>query len=203
MFSQEEIIALKRLNQSIIFRPLPMDRQESQRQGNFMWCSDWWHIEVLKCLFHGADTYLGDPPPRRLKNNPLYSPSATVETAEKKLLMLELLKKYAHFSDTLFICEVGRGIDLLLAYFVKPWKKIICYDNNPYILDEVKLYFDRFDLPLELIHKNSGDFDFDVFPDKMIMIGNHLKLGEEIKKKLNTRGNILTIFDGEIHGPTA
>ena len=40
-------------------------------------------IEILKYLFLGEDTYFKELPPRRLRNNPLWSKEAVKEKADK------------------------------------------------------------------------------------------------------------------------
>lgn len=72
-FNAEDILKFKRYCQEICFKPLPLSAQACQRQGTYLWCLDWEMIELLKCLFNGSGAYLGDPPPRRLRNNPLWS----------------------------------------------------------------------------------------------------------------------------------
>jgi hypothetical protein len=74
--------ALKRYCQSIINNPAPLDGQPHTREGMKLWCKDWEIIEVLKCLFLGTSTYRADPPPRRLKQNPLWDQQAIISKAE-------------------------------------------------------------------------------------------------------------------------
>jgi len=69
MPSQEEILKLKTFCQKITYTPRPLDAQPCKRQGASVWCEDWEIIEILKYLFHGKETYYGDPEPRRLKHN--------------------------------------------------------------------------------------------------------------------------------------
>jgi len=197
MFSPEQIRALKIFNQSITMRPIPIDQQEVIRNGKDIWCADWWTIEVLKCLFNGEEMYRADPPPNRLKHNKLWSMEQIVTAKDAKLGMLKLLGENKDFSDTLWICEVGRGIDILLASFVKPWKKIVCYDSNEYILEEVNLYFKgQLGLPIETFRMNSGNFDFNTVTEKVVMVANITRLGEPQKELIKNKDNILEIFDG-------
>lgn len=197
MFTLEQIRELKIFNQSITMRPIPIDKQEAVRKEKDIWCADWWTIEVLKCLFNTEPVYRLDPPPNRLKNNKIWSMEQIVSNANHKLQMMKIMEENKDFSDTLFICEVGRGIDLLLASFIKPWKKIVCYDNNEYILEEVNLYFkDKLGLPVETFRMNSGNYDFNAVTEKVIMIANITRMGEEQKALIKTKENILPIFDG-------
>ena len=72
-FTPAELIKLKRFCQEIISSPRPLDDQPSQKSGIYLWCEDWEIIEILKYFFLGREVYYLDPPPNRLKNNPLFS----------------------------------------------------------------------------------------------------------------------------------
>ena len=82
MFKSEEILALKLFCQEICTRPRPLDIQPCKREGIFLWCQDWELIEICKYLFNGKDAYYGDPPPNRLKFNPLWSKDDIATKAE-------------------------------------------------------------------------------------------------------------------------
>jgi len=82
MFSQSDTLALKTYCQSITIKPRRFDQQSFKREGVFLWCDDWEIIEILKYLFHGKEVYYGDPPPNRLKNNPLWSKEDIEKKAE-------------------------------------------------------------------------------------------------------------------------
>ena len=83
----DDIIKLKRFCQEIISKPRPMEDQPSERRDGFLWCRDWEIIEILKYLFLGHDIYMMELPPRRLKNNPLWSKA---EIEKKASLLLPL-----------------------------------------------------------------------------------------------------------------
>ena len=85
MFTDDEILQLKRYLQTIIDKPRRMDEQPHRREGVFLFCEDWEIIEILKYLFNGAPTYDADPPPNRLKHNPLWSKAAIAAQAEQLL----------------------------------------------------------------------------------------------------------------------
>lgn len=82
-YSVEDIIKIKRFNQSIIDNPLPFDKQKIERDGDRVWCKDWEIIEICKYIFNGHEGYMGDPPPNRLKNNPLWSKNNIINEALK------------------------------------------------------------------------------------------------------------------------
>ena len=82
MFDASDILKLKTYCQVICMQPRPIDSQSYKREGIFLWCEDWEMIEILKYLFNGKDMYYTDPPPNRLKNNPLWSKDEIVKKAE-------------------------------------------------------------------------------------------------------------------------
>ena len=89
MFNAEEILALKIYCQHITMNPRPMGVQVFKRDGNHIWCDDWEIIEILKYLFNGSHMYNEDPPPNRLKNNPLWSKEEIVSKAEALITELQ------------------------------------------------------------------------------------------------------------------
>ena len=72
MLNDQDILKIKRYCQEIINRPRPIEDQAHRKQGGCLWCRDWEIIELTKYLFNGRSAYFGDPPPNRLKNNPLW-----------------------------------------------------------------------------------------------------------------------------------
>ena len=81
----EANLTLRRFCQEITYKPRPLDAQNCDRSGVHIWCEDWEMIEITKYLFLGAETYFAELPPRRLRNNPLWSKEAVKDKAEKLL----------------------------------------------------------------------------------------------------------------------
>lgn len=79
----KDMIRLRNYCQVIISQPRALDAQPSVREGVHLWCEDWELIEILKFMFLGKETYLIEPPPNRLKNNPLWSKENIIKMAEK------------------------------------------------------------------------------------------------------------------------
>jgi hypothetical protein len=67
--------------QEITYKPRMLDAQPCERSGAHIWCEDWKIIEILKFLFLGEDCYMRELPPRRLRNNPLWSKEAIKKEA--------------------------------------------------------------------------------------------------------------------------
>lgn len=86
MFTRDDEIALRNYCQVVIMKPRRMEDQPHVRQGIHLWCDDWEIIEILKYFFNGREGYFGDPPPNRLKKNPLWSKEDIASKAEQMLV---------------------------------------------------------------------------------------------------------------------
>lgn len=174
--------------------PVSFENQEKRNR----WCCDWWSIEVLKCLYWGVDVYRLDPLPNRLKNNPGFCGREEIVTyAGRKIKTAENLEKVKDLADTLYVCEVGRGLDILVALSVKSWKRIICYDTNQYYLDMINAHFPG--QPIEPFLANSGNMDFKKIEDQVILIADNHRIGEEGIKDILDNPNIKSaIIEGEL-----
>ena len=82
MFSEDDILKLKKFCNEVTTNPRAIGDQPHTREHGRLWCDDWEIIEVLKYLFNGRELYIGDPPPNRLKNNPLWSKEDIMQKAE-------------------------------------------------------------------------------------------------------------------------
>lgn len=73
MFNDEDRLKFKLFCQQVTLHPKPLFMQSYRKQEGFIWCPDWEVIELCKFFFNGEGAYMGDPPPNRLKGNPLWS----------------------------------------------------------------------------------------------------------------------------------
>jgi hypothetical protein len=87
--NESDIHKMKLFCQAVIDKPLPLDEQITHRENGCLWCTDWRIIEICKYIFNGRDMYINDPPPNRLKNNPLWSKEAIMEEAESLMSVLK------------------------------------------------------------------------------------------------------------------
>lgn len=150
-FNETQLTSIKNYCQRIIERPLPRGVQKWVTDGKHCWCEDWEAIEICKYLFNGREAYIGDPPPNRLKDNPLWSKEEIMAKGE------QFISYYRSFSARDLTCKdavlqgVGRGMLVLIASIVEPaFESIKCYDTNPAMLKEIRIYFhDRLLLPVE------------------------------------------------------
>ena len=81
MYDREEIRIFENFLQRIIEKPRSMPDQPHTIQDGFIWCDDWRIIEILKYFINGPEMYANDPPPNRLKKNPLWNQSLIVAEA--------------------------------------------------------------------------------------------------------------------------
>ncbi|HLB58440.1 MAG TPA: hypothetical protein VJL60_06465, partial [Gammaproteobacteria bacterium] len=81
MFDKEEIHMFNNYLQSVIEKPRPIEAQPHVIRNGCIWCDDWKIIEILKYFINGPEMYAADPPPNRLKNNPLWSKEEIVQMA--------------------------------------------------------------------------------------------------------------------------
>lgn len=165
VWTDNGIRSLQEFCQQIIFRPIPLDEQVTIRDGEKIWCQDWEIIELCKCLWHGEEVYRGDPPPNRLKNNPLWSKDVIVEKARKKHIMCDLLRSDANKDiQNLIVMDCGRGLDVLLAAMTRSFNSIVACDTNIAMLDEVEFYFKhRYPLPVVTRNTDTRPVESNVF----------------------------------------
>lgn len=83
MLNDSDIHKLKNFCQIIIEKPRPMHAQPFKVLNGKFWCEDWEIIEILKYFFNGESMYLTDPPPNRLKNNPLWERNRIIFQARR------------------------------------------------------------------------------------------------------------------------
>jgi hypothetical protein len=84
--TESEIYRLKDyLQEGIINHPRPFEEQPHGRLDKYLFCEDWEFMEILKYLIIGKEGYLLEPPPKRLKENPLWSQTEIPDKAEKLL----------------------------------------------------------------------------------------------------------------------
>jgi len=83
MFDAAQTLEFLKYIQQVTERPRRMDQQWHRRESNFLWCDDWEILEILKYYVNGPQGYAGDPPPNRLKNNPMFDKEQIAKQAEQ------------------------------------------------------------------------------------------------------------------------
>lgn len=148
MFTPQEILAIKNFCQFVIERPIPMDEDGLVVKDGFLWCGEWETIEILKVMFNGEE-YVGDPPPNRLKNNPLWSKEDMIKKAGEYMSSFQRFRATGPEIEEVVIHDCDRGLGVLMATIARPWKKITCVGKSKVKLEGIRIHFkDRMGLPI-------------------------------------------------------
>jgi len=144
-----------------------------------------WTIEVVKCLLHKDEYRLSS----RLEDNRHCSIDRIKRDAAIKRSTYDNINKVLKTQPckSLLVCEVGRGLDIVMALAIQKWGKIYCYDHVDYSreLD----YFPS----VEFSRQSSTAFNPNRLPEDVIMIMNH-----SICKPFKNDKIIASIVDGEL-----
>lgn len=172
--------------------------QEKTGRGEKYWTADNWTAGVAECLMVGIDKYKTDVLPYKTYQRDL------IIASKQKLLMLENLEKIKDDAEYLFIAEVGRGLDILIANSVKEWSGIYCYDHVNY----EKYLKESFGDVVTFVQKKSISFDISEINQKSIMIFNMNsttpvptiveRMGNSINKYINYERIVHIILNGEL-----
>ena len=159
--------------------PLPLYVQDHYGDigTRHFWCSDWWTEELIKCLLIGMVKYREMERPKKLQGNNKFVPEHIIETARGKWNTMRTIARTKCTCDNLFVCEVGRGIDIIMASFVKHWAKVICYDYitpHGHLIEE---YFgERMGIKIDFTTVKSEEYPFDTIDEDVILIANNTKI---------------------------
>ena len=155
--------------------------QEQCGTGDNYWNADYWTIEVTRCLLLGNDYFI----PERFKGNKFADPNRIKKDSDIKQSILDILKKIKDDANCLLVCEVGRGLDILIANMVKEWDKIYCYDQVNY-----DMYLNIFN-NISFIQKGTAVFMPEFIKEKYIVIMNHSIYSYDKFKNMNSVHGII------------
>ena len=115
-----------------------------------------------------------------------------------KLRMHEILSDVADMAPNLFIAEIGRGLDLLLALTVKSaWHRIRCYDLVDLHREALISFFS--DHTVEFLRADSREFDFGTIGDNTILVASQHNIPPSaIEQILRNEQIVCAIVDGEL-----
>ncbi len=168
-----------KLAQSIIYNPIMWDIQEARGElpPPVIWTADESAIETCKMMMLGKEDYYKDPIPLRMfiNNKPIFHKEEIESRVTYKVKMLEILTQIKNSADNLLLCEVGRGMDILIVNYIKNWSSIICYDSNINVIEKTQLYFSGYK-NISFLVKNSSFFEFDKIDKPTILIGNEIHI---------------------------
>lgn len=201
-FTEQEIRQIQLLGISIGNNIIPLEYKDHYMTSKGqMWDIDTYIHGVCKCLSMTNEEFLKYYETRKYDDNTMCS---NLELFFKicyqyKVNSFLKLREVCDFADHIFIVEAGRGIDVLLASFVKKWNTIDAYDQDKSVLFEMNKYFrGQLNLPFFPLQINTFDFNFGSINEKTIIFGTCHNLNDSIKKQIKENGNLLAILDGEI-----
>lgn len=183
---------MKDLLKYVLENQVAFSNQESVVKDGHAWCADWWTVEICRCLILGDEEFIKRPS-LYLEHNLLENKYEITREAGLKRTMMKTLKEHKDFSDSILFCEVGRGIDIVLAKQIKNWKKIICYDNNQFIVEKVKEFFPE----VNCSYISTDFFDFSGIAELTILIAHKTRIRNREKEVVNNK-NLLKIIDGAL-----
>ena len=125
--------------------------------------------------------------------------SAARRLVNHKRLMLNTLRKN-EFPDNLLVCEVGYGIDIVVAMMAKDWKEIRCYDRCGGFKEGLLNFFTkRYGLNIKFERSISTMFRFDEIKNDTVVISNttHIYIDEE-SERIRKNEKLIYLRDGSI-----
>lgn len=173
---------------------LPFDQIDHLLRGR--WSSDAWTLETCRCLSNPGQYKVPLRKKYGMRKPHFNSPPiiSILNWTERKLkLHAELILK-ADQAENLFVCETGRGIDVLLALLVKPWKTITCYDYKESHKAPLETAFKGF--PLEFFTADSRELDFGSIqrPRTLLIAQDHSIPQSGIQRILENKNITVPIF---------
>ena len=149
------------------------------------WCSDWWTEEVTRCLLVGIRTYRGLERPDKLYGNEFFVQEHIVNCAKQKLLMMRSLSKIKNEANKLLVCEVGRGLDILVASLVQNWTKVISYDRIVMHGRLISEYFGMgMGMEIDFRAETSERFPFDSINEDIILVANGTQIQNDVARAI-------------------
>lgn len=124
--------------------------QEAQGYGSQRYTADMWTLEVCECLL-GMDCKLAH--------------------YKQKQLLFDSLSKVKDDANQICVGEVGRGLDIVIAKTIKPWK-IICYDHNPIYKQYLDKYFYEDSIEYHAISTHGFIQNLNIKEDTIFIIDN-------------------------------
>jgi len=96
-------------------------------------------------------------------------------------------------ADTLLVCEVGRGLDILVATFVRDWPKVICYDYVGSHGRKLEEYFGEW-MEIDFVGETSKRYPFGSVDEDVILIANETKIPDAGGKAIQENPHIRHII---------
>lgn len=204
VFTADEIKLLNRFALSISNSMIPLHLKDHYyTSSGKTWDIDTYTHGAAKCLAMGQDDF------RAYYDSKIHEDLAMCSNLglfyrlvyDYKVKSFQKLKEHAGFADRIFVVEAGRGIDVLLASFVKKWANIAAYDQDKSVLWEMQKFFaGELSLPFTGLQINTFNHNFGSMNERTIIFGTCHNLTADIKKQIVENKNLLAILDGDVYG---
>jgi len=125
--------------------------------------------------------------PPWLGSNPYFQPYGKkhiIGCARYKLGNLENLRKLKDTSDNLLVCQIGRGLPVIVAFQAKKWRRVLAYDNIDYgrLLDE--FFIPRLGVEIKFEIGDTADFSAEGLKTDVVMTGHNTRFTAEQLKEI-------------------
>ena len=186
---------IKRFMQYVIDNPIDFDVQESVARDGSKWSSDMWTVEMCRLMIMGESEFKSRPS-MYLDGNVIASKNDVINLLEVKTKNMQLLQEHKDFSDNILLCEVGRGIDIILVNQIKSWKKISVYDCNDYVVAQLRNHFSD----VIITQENTQKKDFSIIKEPTILLAQRTQIQSWQREVMKLNKNLMCIIDGKIVG---
>jgi len=196
MFTKKEINLLGEFYHHCI-RTSPVSGEEKTAT----WTQTHWTFEQLENLTLGEEVYIKAPLPTWLSEGSKYrSHGGARKQANHKRRMLRVLREHGELPDNLLVCEVGYGIEIVLAMMIKEWKEIKCYDQcGGFKAGLINFFVKQHGLNLVFEQTISAHFSFDEIEESTMIISNgtHIGIGKPSERIRNNK-NLIYLRNGMV-----
>ena len=200
MFSKEEMIILEEFYDHCAATTLSNEEGSISTDGKVKWNQSYWTYEVMTGLILGEEGYLEAPLPHWLEFKVKYRTNSSIRRMiEDKKTMFNTLR-CGVFPDNLLVCEVGYGVDVVLAMIAKDWKEIRCYDSNHGFEEGlINFFVKKHKCNLTFEGNISAHYKFDKIEKRTLVISNatHISVGKP-SERIRNNENLIYLRNGVV-----
>lgn len=167
--------------------------EEVDKIPGSQWNTEVWTLQAAICLRWPLEYYAS----LQSRYETTVGTSRIQLSVDRKLNTHRILSQVRDLSDNLFVCEVGRGLDVLIALTIKAWGSIRGYDFVDLHAATLTDYFKGHNL--ECLHGDSTTFDFSTISERTILIANeHMIPASGLEQIAQNKNIVCAIINGEI-----
>lgn len=202
-FTPEQIKSIRLLGAHIEAHPVSVDYQQTMcGEAGYMWSADLYTKEMCRCLSLKEEEWDEYNHAHRFDfwqiADPVYF---KIICHQYKINTFLQLKERKNFSEKVWVVESARGIDVLLASFVKDWEEIRFTDQNISMVAETMRYMKSIVknqlVPWQIDNEN---LPFESIGEPTIVCSTNHNILKEKQKEILGNGHILAILNGEVLG---